>query len=414
MLRNYVKVAFKVFLRRKFFTAISLFGISFTLLVLMVATAILDHAFGPFPPEVRQDRTVGVFHAEMSGPHSRWNGSAGYALLDRYARGLPGAERLSLFSGMQTVYSYPNGEKIKSYLKRTDAEFWKILEFRFLEGGPYIEPDVAEARFVAVINQTTREKFFGGAPAVGKTLEVDGQRFRVVGVVPDVPIMRLVPFADIWVPLTTAKSNDYRHQMMGDFIAIVLARSGDAIPGIQAEFRSRLRRWESPDPKEYNKMVAALETPFEAAARLIFGQRDEEVSHPERLWAALAIIAGLFMLLPAINLVNLNVSRILERASEIGVRKAFGASSRTLVGQFVVENVLLTLVGGAVGLVLSVLVLDGLTASGLIQYAHFRLNVRIFAYGLALALVFGVVSGVYPAWRMSRLHPVEALRGGTR
>ena len=52
------------------------------------------------------------------------------------------------------------------------------------------------------------------------------------------------------------------------------------------------------------------------------------------------------MLLPAINLVNLNVSRILERASEIGVRKAFGASSRTLVGQFVVENVVLTLVGG--------------------------------------------------------------------
>ena len=53
------------------------------------------------------------------------------------------------------------------------------------------------------------------------------------------------------------------------------------------------------------------------------------------------------MLLPAVNLVNLNISRIMERASEIGVRKAFGASSRTLVGQFVVENLVLTLVGAA-------------------------------------------------------------------
>ena len=62
----------------------------------------------------------------------------------------------------------------------------------------------------------------------------------------------------------------------------------------------------------------------------------------------------LFMLLPTLNLVNINLSRILERSSEIGVRKAFGASSRTLVGQFVVENLVLTLIGAAVGLVLSV------------------------------------------------------------
>jgi putative ABC transport system permease protein len=146
----------------------------------------------------------------------------------------------------------------------------------------------------------------------------------------------------------------------------------------------------------------------------VLGRQGEEVSHPERLWALLAGLALLFMLLPTINLVNLNVSRIMERASEIGVRKAFGASSRTLVGQFVVENVVLTLMGGVLGLLLSVLALDGLSASGLLQYAHFDLNVRIFAYAVGLALFFGVFSGVYPAWRMSRLHPVEALRGASR
>ena len=62
-------------------------------------------------------------------------------------------------------------------------------------------------------------------------------------------------------------------------------------------------------------------------------------------WSTLAVGALLFMALPAMNLVNLNISRILERASEIGVRKAFGASSWTLVGQFLVENLILTLVG---------------------------------------------------------------------
>src|SRR3712207_1360503 len=98
MLRNYVKVAFKVFARRKFFTLVSLFGISFTLVVLMVATAMLDHTFAPHPPEVDQDRTVGLFHAQLIGPHMRWTSEPGYRLLDGYMRGLPGAERMSIFS----------------------------------------------------------------------------------------------------------------------------------------------------------------------------------------------------------------------------------------------------------------------------------------------------------------------------
>ena len=105
----------------------------------------------------------------------------------------------------------------------------------------------------------------------------------------------------------------------------------------------------------------------------------------------------LFSLLPAVNLVNLNMSRIMERASEIGVRKAFGASSRTLVGQFIVENLVLTLLGGAAGFVaVGAGRCGALNASGLIPYAHFTLNLRVFLYGLGLAVFFGLLSGRLP------------------
>ncbi|MFB3855131.1 MAG: ABC transporter permease [Vicinamibacterales bacterium] len=93
-----------------------------------------------------------------------------------------------------------------------------------------------------------------------------------------------------------------------------------------------------PDPQAYNRLVSAMETPFEAIVAKTLGGAGEEESHPERLWAALSVLALAFMLLPAVNLGNLNVSRILERSPEIGVRKAFGASSLTLVGQFLVEK----------------------------------------------------------------------------
>jgi putative ABC transport system permease protein len=414
MLMNYLKIALKVFLRRKFFTLISLFGISFTLVVLMVATAMLDHMFAAMPPEVNQGRTVGIVRASMFGEHSSWSSSAGYRLLDQYARNLPGAERMSIYSRPQTVYAYPSGNKVRIDLKRTDGDFWQILRFDFFEGAPYTTQDVDEARFVAVITETTRERLIGKGPALGRTIEVDGQRFRVAGVVRDVPLLRQVPYAEMWAPITTAKSDSYKTELLGPFNALVLARDRSAIPSMKEELRARLARVELPDPKQFSKLVAPLESIFDQAARGTFSSNRDENSHSERLWAAIFGSALLFMLLPTVNLVNLNVSRIMERASEIGVRKAFGASSRTLVGQFIVENVILTLVGGVVGFVVSFFVLRAITASNLVPYAALTLNYRIFLYGLALALFFGVFSGVYPAWRMSRLNPVEALKGASR
>ena len=413
MLRHYLVLATKVLLRRKFFTFISLFGISFTLLVLMVVTAFLDNVFAPAAPETRQDRTLGVHYAIMSGEHNTWNGTPGYKLFDRYARNLPGVERLSLYTNAGAAFSYVDGQKIQSSLKRTDGEFWNILAFTFVEGAPYSQQDLEEARFVAVINRTTRQKFFNGAPAVGRTIDVDGQRFHIVGVVEDVSEFRFVPFADIWVPYTTAKTNAYKNQLMGDFNALALAVDRPAMDQIREEFNSRLQRIEFDDPKRYDTMVAPFGTKFEGLARNSpFTNRRDPTSQAWKIRLLMAFLAVLFLLLPTVNLININISRIIERASEIGVRKAFGASSRALVGQFIVENVLLTLVGGLIGFALSALVLRAFNQSGMVRYAQFGVNLRIFFYGLLLALVFGLLSGVYPAWRMSRLHAVDALKGG--
>lgn len=413
MIKSYLTLAWRVLWRRKFFTVISLFGICLTLVVLMVATAMLDHIFAPMAPEVRQDRTLLVFRARMVGDRRMQTSMPGYGLLDKYARNLPGVERLAIFSMPQMVFSYPGGQRVRSFLKRTDAEYWRVLDFTFLEGGPFTDQDVANGTMVAVINVTTRDRFFAGQPAVGRTLEADGLRFRVIGVVPDVPIVRIVATGDIYAPLTTAKTDAYRRELMSGFGGLLLARSTADFPAIKAELESRIRAAPLPD-KYWKRLYAPAETFFEAMAGTFFGGRDEERSHPERLWALLITAGLLFSLLPAVNLVNLNMSRIMERASEIGVRKAFGASSWTLVGQFVAENLMLTLLGGAAGFVAAAAVLAAINATGLIPYAAFTLNLRVFAYGIGLSVFFGLLSGVYPAWRMSRLHPVQALKGASR
>ena len=117
------------------------------------------------------------------------------------------------------------------------------------------------------------------------------------------------------------------------------------------------------------------------------------------------------MLLPALNLININVSRTLERSSEIGVRKAFGATTGRLIGQFLVENIFLTLLGGVLGLGLTAGALALLNYSRFFAYSNYALNGRVFGAALALVLVFGLLSGAYPAYKLSRLQAVQALKG---
>ena len=201
--------------------------------------------------------------------------------------------------------------------------------------------------------------------------------------------------------------------LVGDLEVLLLARTPEDIPRIRAEFDAVVSRVDLSGAAPFDRFLSEAETSLERMGRSLGGHADEEYSSRAaqvRLFVIVAIGMLLFMALPALNLVNLNLSRILERASEVGVRKAFGASSRNLVGQFVVENLLLTLVGGMMGFALSGLVLSSFSWWGWARYLEFHFSYRVFAAGLVLIAVFGILSGVYPAWRMSRLHPTEALR----
>jgi putative ABC transport system permease protein len=105
-----------------------------------------------------------------------------------------------------------------------------------------------------------------------------------------------------------------------------------------------------------------------------------------------------------------NVSRILERASEIGVRKAFGAPSKALLWQFIIENIFITFIGGAFALAFASLLIYMINASGWIPYADLTINFTVFTISVLGCLFFGLFSGVLPAFRMSRLKIVDALK----
>ncbi len=417
MFRNYLKTACNVLGRRKFFTFVSLFGIGFTLMVLTIAVGALDVIVSPGAPEVHLDRTLFFNRAIMRGGGTRgveWWSAPGYRLLDHYLRDIPGVERFSITSEPVPAVAFVQGKKLQPHLRFADAAFWEIHSFTFLEGGPFSAEDDRAGNLVAVINADTRKRFFGGRAALGQVVELNQLRYRVVGVVADVAYHRAGAFSSVWVPLGTFPNREAMDNLMGGFMAILLARSRADFPRIREEFQARLDRVEFPQPERFSQMVGRLTTHWDDYLSNIAGvDENGELQIAHRLPALLGVAAA-FMLLPVINLISVNMSRIFERTSEIGVRKAFGASSLHLLGQFVMENIVLCVIGGVLGLLGGFAVIGVINASGVIPQASLHFNYRVFGYALLLAGFFGVLSGAYPAWRMSRIHPVEALRGGIR
>jgi putative ABC transport system permease protein len=413
MFLSYLKIAWKVLLRRKFFTAISLFGISFTLMILLVVHAMYDFTVGPQMPEKRVDRLLFANSMFIWGPHTENQSSASYSFLEHHIRPLRTPEKVSICTGPGgTAVAYVGNQKLKLDQRYTDAEFWQVLDFDFLEGRPYSATEVRDAAHVAVLNETTARRYFGAAHGVlGRTLITDDTRYQVVGVVRDVPAARLT-YAEVWLPITTGTQDIHNTEYMGSCMAILLARTPQDVPAVQQEFAQAVAR--APLPTDVYKWCTEVRLyAGSLLATHVRGLLNEDGPDPgvARFAQMGAGLGLLFMLLPALSLVTINTSRIRERSSEIGVRKAFGATSGALVRQFLIENIFLTLLGGVLGLALAAGALHLLNTSGFIAYTEFSINGRVFGGAVLAILFFGILSGVYPAYKMSKLQAVKALKG---
>jgi len=413
MFRNYLLTAWKVFMRRKLFTAINLLCIVLTLVVLMVIASLLETAFRPSGVEGRSDRFLQVFMMRMDSPdgNSRSHTPPGFKLIDKYLKPMTGVERVAAVTLPSAVSVYQGDNVSELQMRHADADYWKVLDFRLLAGRLPTAADDAEGRMIAVLNASTARRLYPGPPraALGRRIDAGGQVFEVVGVVEDA--MHLNAYADIWVPISTFASSGYRNDLTGMFVALVLANDAADLPRIREQVAQIAKGVVHDDPKQWKTIRFWADGKLDLFARLLTGSEEGLDSGAGKLLTGIVVAMLVFMLLPALNLVNLNTGRILERRSEIGVRKAFGATSGQLALQLVIENVLLCLAGGLIAFGATVGVLAWLEGANLIPYLKVELNMAVFGWGMLIATVFGLLSGVLPAWKMSRLDPVHALKG---
>lgn len=412
MLFNYIKIAWKVLLRHPFYTFITLFGITLTLTVLMVITSFLDHLVGSHYPENKRDRSLYIMNVALydSAKTSMNGGALSYDFIKTHIKPLKTPENVGFSTMISSANSYLNGRRIKVSTKYCDPNFWEVTDYEFLEGKPFNHQNIANGDHVVVITDAMKKQYFEDetASAIGKMIEVDNEKFKVIGVVKSAPVTRFITFSDVFFPYNLPKSNYQSKSIQGNFTVIILAKHKSDFVEIQKEFDASVNKIPLPIQSFGNKfdIIDVKAQPYVDTVLYSLLRNGKEIY----IYIIISFIVLMLMGLPAINLVNLNVSRIMERASEIGIRKAFGAPSSSLAWQFIIENIFITMIGGGFALTLTAIIIAIFNQSGLILYADLTINFSVFGVSLLVCLIFGLLSGVVPALRMSKMKVIDALK----
>jgi putative ABC transport system permease protein len=251
----------------------------------------------------------------------------------------------------------------------------------------YSRGEVVGASRVAVLGIAVRDKLFPGQDPVGRTVDVNGTPFRVVGQLKERGGgMGGVQDNVVVIPITTAQ------QLLGtSVISAIAVRTADAknIDAVKAKVEIAMRVHFS---GEFTVMTQAQTLSFLST---ILGT----------LTAMLAGLASISLLVGGIGIMNIMLVSVSERTREIGIRKAVGARTYDIMSQFVIEAMVLSILGGAIGIAVG--------AGGALAL-HKWVPAEITWWAVTLAFVFsaavGIFFGVYPAWRASRLDPIVALR----
>lgn len=445
MLKNYFKIAIKVLKRNKLYTFISLFGISFTLMVLMLASAVLENELGGNPPLSRgkrilfvptlvgegfQKETIMIYDTtEVNGKikidssqsvkinegvvESTSSSSIGYNFYKEYILKMKTPELTSIFIDYAPLNLYPNGEKLALNGNLTDENYWKIFDFQFVEGGPYTKTAVDNQANMIILRESVAQKYFGKQNSyLGKEViwGVKGP-FKVTGIVKDIISTNRSVKADFFIPVSWALASEMGENRDGYFgmcVSALLAPDVAAVPKVEEELRLIENNLEK--KAGFDRYTIREKDVTDIYAWNFIGS--QLTREGGKFLVIIFSVLAVFIFIPTLNLVNLNVTRIIERSSEIGVRKAFGAKTTHLLGQFLFENLIITFIGGVLGGLLAFMVLHYINRSEMFGNVHFNFNLSVLIISVGVTFVFGVLSGLIPAWRVSKTDVAQALKSG--
>ncbi len=315
--------------------------------------------------------------------------------LNRLARGVEAVAPVSN-QNQQVVYGNQNWS---TTVYGTTRQYLKIKNYEILLGRNFHPEDVKNSTKSAIIGSTVSYELFGDVNPINKTIRIGGVPFKVIGVLKSKGSSG--PFDNddlIFIPITTAQKKVFGTYFPGTVnMIIVKAQDSDVIKTTEEDIDEILSLRHNIGKGRYKDFEIRNSAEFQ-----------EKLKSTVRTFSILlGSIASVSLLVGGIGIMNIMLVSVTERTREIGIRMAIGARSLDIRKQFLIEALLLALIGGVIG------VFAGIITTKIISVLSDMLTV-ISPFSIILSLSFsamvGVIFGFYPAYKASLLNPIDALR----
>ncbi|MFH1472969.1 MAG: ABC transporter permease [bacterium] len=304
-----------------------------------------------------------------------------------------------------TVGSYIEykGNKYRPTVFGGSAEFMgEVFEIELSTGSYYDESDIEAGAKVAIIGHDVKDEIFENRNAVGESIQIKNTKFKIVGVFDKASSVTGFDFNEmVMIPQTTAltyiNGNDYYNEL------IIRGDLPENVNKMAYDIETTLRDSHDLGPNEENDFT--VQTQEEA-----IGQIEKIVNI---LTAFLTMVVAVSLVVGGVGIMNIMLVSVTERTQEIGLRKALGARRVDILKQFLIEAVILTSIGGIIGIILGALVSFGASivlAQTVDENWRFVFPISAAVLGVGVSAGVGLIFGIYPASQASKKSPIEALK----
>ena len=407
----------------KLFSAIYIAGTAVAIASAMVIAIFLNIKLADIPPEMNRSRTLyplyGFFTKSLAENGREFDMRYSTAALDSCFRQLKCVEAATgVRSAFLSITDEGGQFATGVYALCTDPSFFHLYNLTFLSGRPISEKEFRQGERVCIVTDKLA-KWLNNATHVSIAGSKGQFPFRVVGVVKAVSTLMEDATADIYIPYTVEVNKDDNPDQNLDQISYsgqldvrFLLREGYSRKDFLDEIEPMCKNYNAANNvrlgKDWGEWKIDADTHFFKRLNFFRHTGDQDFSMKAKELMPPALLMLLFLLLPAINLSGLVSNRMEARRAEMGIRKAFGAKRRTLLNEVVHENLVLTLLGGIVGWLLSWLFITAVSNTDVV-HNMFRGFTEMGNEPSACCAVLNLMAALIPAWHSLRKPIVESL-----
>jgi len=417
MIKNYFKIAWRNIIRHKGYSGINILGLAIgiaaCLLILQYVSFELSyenfHANKERIYRVKQDR---YDNGKLS---TEWAGGA-YAVGNSFKDAIPEIEDYVKLVGNGQVIAEINNQPIKiEKVFFASGSFFKLFTYPLVEGNgktAFDEP------YTAALSETTAKKVFGTTNVVGKAIKLNrNSEYKITAVYKDAPVnSQLKP--DIllsyktFVKMVGPDNNPEAAWEWDGCLTYLLLRKGVNPAVVEKKFKPVVDKFTAADMKKYNAAVVYSLMPLRDIHLYSHFMMEPGPNGDGKTVYLLLGIAIFIVLIAWVNYINLATARAIDRAREVGIRKAIGSQRRQLMVQFLSESAVLNGIALILALLIVIIAIPGFNALSGQQLSWSLFANGSFWLGLITLFVLGVfLSGIYPAFVLSGFRPIEVLKG---